>query len=167
MVKEVCEREYEQMIIASDKTHKQYDPAGAVLTPPSSSKQPEHGSASLVADDQRTTERKVAPVERSGSHRQMQVSRPIQPAPREQPLSLLLEHRRRNTGSTIEAHQSHVTVGGRTQQYETAEQVVSQYHNLNFMPQKNEGRDRLEILQKSREFNPVIEFDNGSPFSSH
>ena len=38
MVKEVCEREYEQMIIASDKTHKQYDPAGAVLTPPSSSK---------------------------------------------------------------------------------------------------------------------------------
>ena len=35
------------------------------------------------------------------------------------------------------------------------------------MPQKNEGRDRLEILQKSREFNPVIEFDLNSPFSSH
>lgn len=34
------------------------------------------------------------------------------------------------------------------------------------MPQKDEGRDRLEVLQRSREFNPVIEFDVNSPHSS-
>ena len=34
------------------------------------------------------------------------------------------------------------------------------------MPQKNEDRDRFEILQKSKEFNPVIEFDMNSPYSS-
>ena len=41
---------------------------------------------------------------------------------------------------------SHTTAGLR-KQYETAEQVVSQYQNLNFMPQKNEGRDKLEVLK--------------------
>ena len=34
------------------------------------------------------------------------------------------------------------------------------------MPQKNEGRDRLEVLAKSREFNPVIEFEVNSPQDS-
>ena len=34
------------------------------------------------------------------------------------------------------------------------------------MPQKNEGRDRLEVLAKSKEFNPVIEFEINSPNTS-
>ena len=34
------------------------------------------------------------------------------------------------------------------------------------MPQKNEGKDRMEVLQMSKEFNPVISFDVTSPDSS-
>ena len=31
-------------------------------------------------------------------------------------------------------------------QYETADQMVNLYENMNFMPCKNEGKDRLEML---------------------
>ena len=34
------------------------------------------------------------------------------------------------------------------------------------MPQKNEGKDRMEVLQMSKEFNPVISFDVTSPDNS-
>lgn len=60
---------------------------------------------------------------------------------------------------------SQVTAGQRTQ-YATADQVVSHYQNLGFMPQKKERLDRLEVLKQSHEFNPVIEFDINSPYSS-
>ena len=37
--------------------------------------------------------------------------------------------------------------------------VINKYSNLPFMPQKNEEKDRQDILQLSKEFNPMISFN--------
>ena len=65
---------------------------------------------------------------------------------REQPFSVLLQENPSTMMIQEPDKVSHTTAGLR-KQYETAEQVVSQYQNLNFMPQKNEGRDKLEVLK--------------------
>lgn len=52
--------------------------------------------------------------------------------------------------------------GGLQKPYETADHLKDNYNNLNFMPQKKESEDLPVIMQMSREFNPVIEFDVNS-----
>ena len=42
--------------------------------------------------------------------------------------------------------------------------MVNHYGNLPFVPAKNKS-DRMEVLQMSKEFNPVISFDVTSPES--
>ena len=86
---------------------------------------------------------------------------------KQQPLSVHLHQSKQSTlivdGEDVRSqHTGHKT------QYETADQVVSYYQNLNFMPAKNEGVDKLNMLKMSNEFNPIMEFEiNNSPLSSH
>lgn len=114
----------------------------------------------------------IAPIERSSTSRKINLQKPIQSDfvelmdQREQPASVLIQDPRQANPSVAQ-HLTDVENQSEARTlYETADEVFTQYQNTPFMPQKNEGRDRLEVLAKSKEFNPVIEFEINSPNTS-